>query len=66
MRGAQGDRDRCEYFVPIRWLDTVPLDRAFHEIGLFGNQNTVARPVTPKWRETVERLKQKFPNFDKT
>lgn len=65
MRAAVGDRDRCEYFVPIRWLDTVPRDRAVHEIGLFGNQNTVAKPVTPKWRETVERLKQKFPNFEK-
>ncbi len=64
MREAINDRELCEYFVPVRWLDTVPLERAIHEIGLFGNQNTVAKPVTPKWRETVERLKQKFPKFD--
>lgn len=63
MREALQDREICEYFVPIRWLDTVPLSRAIREIGFFGNQNTVAKPVTPKWRETVERLKLKFPNY---
>lgn len=59
------DPERCEYFVPIRWLQTVPLDQAVREIGLFGNQNTVCKPTVPKWRSTVERLKQKFHDFDK-
>ncbi|MBN1458877.1 MAG: DUF91 domain-containing protein [Armatimonadetes bacterium] len=59
------DADRCEYFVPIQWLQTVPLEQAVQEIGLFGNQNTVCKPTTPKWRSTVERLKEKFPAFDK-
>jgi hypothetical protein len=59
------DPERCEYFVPIRWLETLPKDRAFYETGLFGNQNTVCKPTTPKWRSTVERLKQIFPQFDK-
>ena len=31
-----------------------------YEVGLFGNQNTVCQPTTPKWRHTVERLKQVF------
>ena len=60
------DPERCEYFVPIQWLQTVPLERAVHEIGLFGNQNTVCKPTTPKWRSTVDRLKEKFPDFDRT
>lgn len=60
------DPERCEYFVPVQWLQTVPLDKAVHEIGLFGNQNTVCKPTTPKWRSTVERLKEKFPDFDKS
>lgn len=59
------DPERCEYFVPVHWLQTVPLERAVQEIGLFGNQNTVCKPTTPKWRSTVERLKEKFPAFDK-
>ena len=59
------DPERCEYFVPIRWLQTVTKERAFYETGLFGNQNTVCKPTTPKWRSTVDRLKQKFPEFDK-
>lgn len=29
---------------------------------MFGNQNTVCKPRTPRWRTTVERLKQRFPN----
>lgn len=59
------DPERCEYFVPVHWLQTVPLEKAVQEIGLFGNQNTVCKPTTPKWRSTVERLKEKFPQFDK-
>jgi hypothetical protein len=58
------DPERCEYFVPVQWLQTVPLENAVQEIGLFGNQNTVCKPTTPKWRSTVERLKEKFPKFD--
>lgn len=58
------DPDRCEYFVPVKWLQTVNIDSAIDEIGLFGNQNTVCRPTTPKWRYTVERLKKCFPNYD--
>lgn len=59
------DEDRCEYFVPVTWLQTVPLENAVQEIGLFGNQNSVCQPKTPKWRFTVERLKERFPNYDK-
>ncbi len=54
------DPDRCEYFVPVRWIKAVPLKQAVNEIGLFGNQNTVCKPRTPKWRTTVERLRQAF------
>jgi len=60
-----GDPDACEYFVPMEWLQTVPVDEAFYEVGLFGNQNTICQPTTPKWRSTVERLKLKFSDFDK-
>ena len=65
MRDAVDDLERCEYFVPVQWLQTVSLERAVREIGLFGNQNTVCKPTTPKWRSTVDRLKEKFPDFDK-
>nr|WP_306800376.1 DDE-type integrase/transposase/recombinase [Endozoicomonas sp. YOMI1] len=52
------DDDTAEYLVPVEWKYTVQADQAFRETGLFGNQNTVCRPLTPKWRHTVERLKQ--------
>ncbi len=58
--------DTREYFVPVQWLNTVPTDRGVKGIGLFGNQNTVCKPTTPKWRSTVDLLKEKFPMFDKT
>jgi hypothetical protein len=54
------DPDKAEHFVRVRWLDTVPEEKAVNEVGLFGNQNTVCQPVTPKWRHTVERLKTHF------
>ena len=57
-RDAADDPDRCEWFVPIRWAATVQLTKRFKEIGFFGNQNTVCRPTTPKWRSTVETLKR--------
>lgn len=54
------DPERCEYFVSVEWLYSLPLNEAVKEIGLFGNQNTICRPTTPKWRWTVERLKERF------
>jgi hypothetical protein len=57
--------DCCDYFVPINWIQTVPETEAVHETGFFGNQNTVCKPMTPKWRATVDRLKLKFREFDK-
>ena len=59
------DPERCEYFVPVQWLQTVPVAQAVQEIGMFGNQNTICKPTTPKWRSTVDRLKERFPEFDK-
>ncbi|WCM93156.1 endonuclease NucS [Acidovorax sp. NCPPB 2350] len=59
------DNPECaEYFVRVKWLDTVPENEAVNEVGLFGNQNTVCQPTTPKWRHTVERLKAAFPDWD--
>ena len=59
------DQERCEYFVPVRWLQTVSLDKAVKEVGLFGVANIICRPTTPRWNSTVERLKQLFPDYDK-
>jgi hypothetical protein len=63
-RDRVDDPDECEYFVPVEWIQTVPKEQAFWELGLFGNQNTVCQPITPKWRFTVDRLKEKFIHFD--
>jgi hypothetical protein len=54
------DPERSEYFVPVEWEHTVPEVRAVREVGMFGNQNTVCKPVTPKWRATVDRLRERF------
>lgn len=58
------DEERCEYFVPMQWLETKPLDQAVQKIGMFGNQNTICKPQAQKWRSTVDSLKIYFPNFD--
>ncbi|MCR8957344.1 endonuclease NucS [Variovorax sp. S2] len=57
------DPERAEHFVRVQWLDTVSEDKAINEVGLFGNQNTVCKPTTPKWRHTVDRLKGVFPRW---
>jgi len=60
MRDSVDDPERTEWFVPVEWLTAVPLEKAVQEIGFFGNQNTVCKPTAPKWRKTVERLKERF------
>ncbi len=60
MRKATDNPDTAEYLVRVKWLKTVPIKEAVHEKGFFGNQNTVAKPKTPKWNHTVERLKKRF------
>lgn len=59
-RAFVDDPERSDWFVPVRWIHTVPLDDAVNELGMFGNQNTVCKPTTPKWRTTVERLKERW------
>ena len=63
-RRRASDPERAEYFVRVEWLDTVSEGEAVDEIGLFGNQNTVCQPTTPKWRHTVDRLKTAFPKWN--
>ena len=58
------DPERCEYFLPVEWLDTVDIGQAVQEVGMFGNQNTVCAPRTQRWRHTVDRLKTAFPDYD--
>lgn len=57
---AKDDPDGAEYLVRVRWLKTVPESEPISEKGLFGNQNTVARPTSEKWNHTIERLKTRF------
>ena len=62
-RNHAAEPDRAEYVVRVQWLDTKPEAEAVSETGFFGNQNTVCRPTSEKWRHTVERLKAAFPRW---
>lgn len=64
LRDRSTDAEMAESFVRIKWLDTVPENKAVKEVGFFGNQNTVCQPTSPKWRHTVERLKTFFQNWN--
>lgn len=59
-RAFKDNPDSSEYFVPVEWVRTVPEAQAVQEVGMFGNQNTVCKPKTPKWRSTVDQLKSRF------
>ena len=58
------DDEMCEYFVPVEWLQTVPLEQAVKTPGFFGNQNSVCRPRTVKWQSTIEYLRGIFSRWD--
>ena len=51
------DEDKAEYIVKVKWIKTVSTKQAVSEIGFFGNQNTVCKPTSNKWNNTIERLK---------
>lgn len=55
---AEFGEDNAEYFVSVNWLHKMSASDAVNEVGLFGNQNSVARPRTPKWEHTVRRLQE--------
>ncbi len=65
LRESINDPDLHESFVAVDWSETRALAQAANETGMFGNQNTVCAPKTPKWRHTVERLKELFPHWNK-
>ena len=54
---SSDDPDKAEYVVRVDWIKTISEKNAVKELGFFGNQNTVCRPVTDKWDFTVDRLK---------
>lgn len=60
LRAAADDPNQADHFVPIEWLATVAESKAIRETGLFGNQNSAAKPQTPSWPMTVERLMAAF------
>jgi hypothetical protein len=62
-RATADDPELAEYFVRVKWVETVAESDAINEVGLFGNQNSVCQPTVPKWRHTVDRLKLAFPRW---
>lgn len=60
LRTAAANPETADFLVGVNWSKTVDLKNAIHEKGFFGNQNSVARPRSPKWAHTVERLKARF------
>lgn len=52
------DSESAEYVVKVQWIKTVRVSEAIKELGFFGNQNSVCRPLAEKWVFTVDRLKK--------
>ena len=52
------DPENAEYVVKVQWIKTVHTSEAVKELGFFGNQNSVCRPLTEKWIFTIDRLKK--------
>ena len=47
-RQFMNNPDRCEQFVRVKWLQTVPLERAVNDIGLFFYKYTVLANQPPQ------------------
>jgi hypothetical protein len=60
LQKAADDIEKADYLVRVSWLKKVDPKNAIREKGFFGNQNSVARPRSPRWNYTVERLKIRF------
>lgn len=52
------DPESAEYVVKVQWIKTVRTSEAVKELGFFGNQNSVCRPLADRWIFTVDRLKK--------
>ena len=52
------DPENAEYVVKVQWVKTVRASEAVKELGFFGNQNSVCRPLAERWNFTVDRLKK--------
>lgn len=48
------------FLVRVKWLKTLPQDKAIRERGFFAQQNSVCLPKAEKWDHTVKRLKKRF------
>ncbi|MDA3936800.1 MAG: endonuclease NucS [Actinomycetota bacterium] len=57
LRKLADDADNATYAIGVEWLHKVPYKKGVWEKGFLANQNTVARPTSPKWDYTVSRLK---------
>jgi len=56
----------CEYFVPMNWLQTVPEEKGFWGKDFFFMRgNLTYSGQSDRWLKTLDRLKQRFPAFDK-
>lgn len=66
LRQQNADPEAAELLVPVRWLCARDESQAVRETGLFGNQNSVAKPTAASWPHTVARLKAEFGIDDET
>lgn len=57
MKNSPSDPEKAEHMVRVEWIKTVPLENAFREKGMYGNQNTVTKLRN---RFTLERLVRHF------
>ena len=60
MTKVSDDPEKAEHLVRVKWRKTLSIGEAIREKGFFGNQNTVAKPTSPKWVHTIERLKKRL------
>lgn len=56
----QDGTDTAFDIVRVKWEKALSASEVRYQQGLFGNQNVVCRPRSPKWEHTVSILKKRF------
>jgi hypothetical protein len=57
MDHDRDDPDHGEQVVRVEWISTVPIAEAYHETGLFGNQNSACKLSD---QATISKVAQRF------
>ena len=62
-REYNDDPDKCEWFLPVEWVQTVSEDHLFWEVGMYAVETIAVHSSSERWLSTLARLRERFPDY---